>query len=93
MNASSDCAVDDLYKWDRALYSNEVLSQESTKLMFTGGLNGSGYGWAMGAYVEIGFDDVRELAVGFGGTPGYASGMARLLDDRHFIVFLGNVRQ
>ncbi len=85
--------VDDLYKWDRALYSNEVLSQESTKLMFTGGLNGSGYGWAMGAYVEIGFDDVRELAVGYGGTPGYASGMARLLDDRHFIVFLGNVRQ
>ncbi len=61
--------------------------------MLTSGVGGAGYGWAMGAYVEIGFDDVRELAVGFGGTPGYASGMARLLDDRHFIVFLGNVRQ
>ena len=60
--------------------------------MFTPGLQSSGYGWAMGKYVMVGHDDLRTLALGYGGTPGYASGMARLLDDNYFIVFLGNIR-
>ena len=84
--------VDDLYRWDRALYGGTLLEPESIELMFESGLGGAGYGWAIGAYVEVGTEDVRKLALGYGGTYGYASGIARLLPDRYFIVFLGNVR-
>ncbi len=90
--------VDDLYKWDRALYGDELLSAESRDLMFTKHEHGSGYGWAIGAYGKKNVGEERasgtyKLALGFGGTPGYASAAARLLDDRYFIVFLGNMRQ
>lgn len=84
--------VDDLYRWHRALDGDELLSDESKKMMFTPGLKSSGYGWSMGKYKKKGADDLRTLAVGFGGTYGFASGMARLLDDGYFIVFLGNIR-
>jgi CubicO group peptidase (beta-lactamase class C family) len=85
--------VDDLYKWHRALDGNELLSDESKALMFEPGLNNSGYGWSVGAYRRKDVDELRKLVVGFGGTYGFASGMARLLDDGYFIVFLGNLRQ
>ena len=61
--------------------------------MFTKHEHGSGYGWAIGAYGKKGVEGTFKLALGFGGTPGYASAAARLLDDRYFIVFLGNLRQ
>jgi len=85
--------VDDLYRWDRALYGDELLSARSRELMFTKHEHGSGYGWAIGAYGKADVDGTWKLALGFGGTPGFASAAARLLDDRYFIVFLGNVRQ
>lgn len=85
--------VDDLYRWHQALEGNALLSVESKALMFKPGLKSSGYGWAMGKYKKSGVEGLRTLAVGYGGTPGFASGMARLLDDGYFIVFLGNVRQ
>lgn len=85
--------VDDLYRWHLALEGNEILSEESKELMFKPGLSSSGYGWGIGAYVKNGVGGTRKLAVGFGGTPGFASGMARLLDDGYFIVFLSNFRQ
>ena len=55
--------------------------------------NNSGYGWSMGKYGTKGVEGTGTLAVGYGGTTGFASAMARLLDNRYFIVFLGNMRQ
>jgi CubicO group peptidase (beta-lactamase class C family) len=37
--------VEDLYKWDRALYTEKVLSEASKQRMFTPGLSDYGYGW------------------------------------------------
>jgi CubicO group peptidase (beta-lactamase class C family) len=37
--------VEDMYKWDRALYSNKVVSQVSLEKSFTPKLNKYGYGW------------------------------------------------
>lgn len=85
--------VDDLYRWHESLNGDLILSDSSRTAMFTPGVGSSGFGWGMGKYVMHGHDDLRTLAVGFGGTPGFASGMARLLDDDYFIVFLGNIRQ
>ena len=36
--------VEDLYKWEQALYEDKILSAESRKLMFTPGLGNYGYG-------------------------------------------------
>ena len=37
--------VEDLYKWDQALYGSTVLSTPALQLMWTPVLNGYGYGW------------------------------------------------
>ncbi len=37
--------VEDLYRWDRALYTDKVLGAEWRKKMFTPFLNNYGYGW------------------------------------------------
>lgn len=84
--------VDDLYKWDQALYQDKILSSKSRELMFTSYLKNSGYGWGVGVYVKKGVEGRRKMAFGFGGTRGFASLMARFLDDRYFIVALGNMR-
>lgn len=85
--------IDDLYQWHLGLAGNNILSEESKSLMFKSGMNGAGYGWAIGAYVKVGVEGTRKLALGYGGTSGFASGLAILFDDGYFIVFLGNVRQ
>ncbi|MCH8246257.1 MAG: serine hydrolase [Bacteroidetes bacterium] len=84
--------VDDLYKWDHALYDNDFLSLESQELMFTAYIRSSGYGWSVGAYARNGVDGLKKFASGFGGTRGYASLMARLMDDRAVVIALGNMR-
>ncbi|MEN8145190.1 MAG: serine hydrolase domain-containing protein [Gemmatimonadota bacterium] len=85
--------VDDLFRWHRALNSNELIAEESRSLIFTREQNRNGYGWSLGAYGYCGRQGLGTLALGLGGTPGFASGIARLLDDNYFIVFAGNVRQ
>ncbi|WP_170885462.1 serine hydrolase domain-containing protein [Bacillus alkalicellulosilyticus] len=37
--------VEDLYKWDRSLYTDMILSSESRKLLFTKHIGNFGYGW------------------------------------------------
>jgi tetratricopeptide (TPR) repeat protein len=61
-------------------------------LMFEADLNGAGFGWGVGKYARNGVDGTGTLVTGFGGTEGYESAAARLLDDGYFIVFLGNLR-
>ncbi|NIP22222.1 MAG: serine hydrolase [Phycisphaerae bacterium] len=84
--------VDDLYLWDQALYDDTILSSKSRELMFTSYIKNSGYGWGVGAYVKNGVEGRGKFAYGFGGTRGFASVIARFLDDRYFIVALGNMR-
>lgn len=39
--------VEDLYKWDRALYSEKLVGYETLEKIFTPNLNNYGYGWEM----------------------------------------------
>jgi CubicO group peptidase (beta-lactamase class C family) len=39
--------VEDLYRWDRALYTERVLPGKAREEMFTPGLNNYGYGWVI----------------------------------------------
>ena len=40
--------VKDLYAWDRSLYTNKILSEESKKSMWTPVKDDYGYGWQVG---------------------------------------------
>jgi CubicO group peptidase (beta-lactamase class C family) len=90
--------VEDMYRWDRALYTDKLLPQSSLKAMFTPqaavpdgeyyGFDGStgwnyGFGWFI-APEEYGY-------VLHGGTlPGYRSEIRRYVDDETVIILLTN---
>ncbi|HSK72602.1 MAG TPA: serine hydrolase domain-containing protein, partial [Pyrinomonadaceae bacterium] len=83
--------VEDLYKWDQALYENKIISAESKKLMFTPGLSDYGYGFVI-ADRPIGKTEQKTKIIQHGGgINGFNSLFTRLVDQKHTIVILDNV--
>lgn len=81
--------VGDLYRWDRALYEDDVLSAASRDAFFTpwtdtGQGADYGYGW------DIGTTAGRPSIVHGGGIFGFASFMARFPEDDAVIIVLSN---
>jgi CubicO group peptidase (beta-lactamase class C family) len=83
--------VDDLYAWDQALYSNELVSQQSLDQIFTAHVKppewegwGYGYGW----YVSP--DDLPSIVSHRGAIAGYHSGIQRNMDENVTIIILTN---
>jgi len=79
--------VEDLYKWDRALYTNKVLSDASKKQMFTPNMRNYGY-----AYIIVRNRGHKEYWHN-GATNGFLSIISRYPDDDACIIVLMNVRQ
>ncbi|MEA5598815.1 serine hydrolase domain-containing protein [Rivularia sp. UHCC 0363] len=83
--------VEDLYRWDQALYTDKLIPKNSRDMMFTafalmpdnGGL-GYGYGWG------IGEEDHHLLISHEGGINGFHSVIARYPNDKTVIIILGN---
>jgi CubicO group peptidase (beta-lactamase class C family) len=77
--------LDDLYKWDRALYENKILSDASRKKMFTPGMSNYGYGIIIDSlenHLRIWHN---------GGIPGFSSNLSRFVnDDICTVVFSNN---
>ncbi|USK32587.1 beta-lactamase family protein [Bacillus sp. F19] len=76
--------VRDLLKWDQALYSESVLSNETLDKIFSPNRNNYGYGW----FVETQFERRRVLHAGK--ISGFVSLIDRYLDDKVSIFMLGN---
>ncbi len=76
--------VEDLFRWDRALYTDRILESSVLEKMFTPGLGDYGLGWA--SYEVFG----RRVAAHSGGLNGFASHMARFVDDGVCIIILSN---
>jgi CubicO group peptidase (beta-lactamase class C family) len=76
--------IDDLYKWDRALYSNIVLTTGSLQKMFTPNKGNYGYGFFIDSLEK--HPRIRHT----GGIPGFNSHMARFPQDDVFIIVIGN---
>lgn len=77
--------VDDLLKWDRALNTTDILSQDSLDKMLTPYSHKNyGYGWMM--------DQTGEKSIVFhnGSGTGYATGLSREQGDGLTIILLGN---
>ncbi len=81
--------VDDLYRWDRALYGEAILSQNALRQMWTPvsekDNSSYGYGW------EIRRLHNRRTIGHSGGLPGYVSDIVRFVEDDLVIIILSNL--
>ena len=88
--------IGDLLKWDQALYSSQLLTIESKKLLFDGKEDeyGSyGYGFKVKKYQRNNASKPSGKLVRHGGSMyGYSCNIHRYLDDEVLIVVLGNIR-
>jgi len=76
--------VEDLFRWDQALYTDRVLSAASRERMFTPGLADYGYGWTITRQ-----DGVTTIAHG-GGINGFNTLITRTPGSKRLMVFLNN---
>lgn len=76
--------VGDLYKWDRALYNNSVISEASRKKMFTPGMSNYGFGILIDSFEN------HPRIWHNGGIPGFLSNLSRYINDDVCIVVLSN---
>ncbi len=76
--------VDDLYKWDRALYNNAVLTDSSRKKMFTPYKHDYGYG------VDVDSFENHPRIWHNGGIPGFVANLSRFPADDITTIVLSN---
>lgn len=82
--------VEDLYIWDRALYTDSLLSEKYKQIMFTPFLENYACGWGVGKLVlSPGSDSLTIIAHG-GGINGFNTLITRMVDDQHLVVLLNN---
>ncbi|QRG67126.1 serine hydrolase domain-containing protein [Brevibacillus choshinensis] len=77
--------VEDLWKWDQALYTEQLVSAEWIDKMFTPYADHYGYGWA------IHHSGGRKITSHFGDINGFQSDLYRSVDDRLVVIALSNV--
>lgn len=82
--------VENLYRWDQALYTDNLLDPEHKALLFRPNIDNYGYGWGVKRLLPgEGLDSVTVVSHS-GGTNGFNSRITRYLEDRHLIVLLRN---
>jgi len=77
--------TEDLFKWDRALYADTLVSQKSLDEIFTPYKGGYGYGWSIGQRFD------RQAIAHGGGIYGFATQVDRFPADRVTVIVLSNV--
>ena len=74
----------DLYRWDRALYTDKVLSKESREKMFTAVSRNYAYGWTVAPLFNH-----KQIGHG-GGINGFSTQISRFPDDDAVVIVLSN---
>jgi CubicO group peptidase (beta-lactamase class C family) len=84
-------SVRDMYKWDQALYTNLILTEESKNIAYQGysnekeGLKNYGLGWRM-----FDFPNAKKIILHNGWWHGNRNAFIRLIQDSATIICLGN---
>ena len=88
--------VEDLLKWDQALYSTSLLSKESLKLLFDGENDAFGnysYGFRILDYQRGKEHEEKGILMRHGGSmDGFLSNLHRYSNDELTVIVLGNIR-
>jgi CubicO group peptidase (beta-lactamase class C family) len=77
--------VEDMYLWDRALYTEKLISKKSLEMMMTPFKDGYGYG--VGIAEQYGLKAV----VHGGGIEGFSTYLSRFTDENGTVIVLGNI--
>jgi len=77
--------VEDMYRWDQALYTEKLISRKSLDLMFTPFKFNYGYGW------DIAEQFGRRYIGHMGWIEGYAGYILRFPDDRLTVIVMSNL--
>ena len=80
--------VEDLYRWSRALETDEILSASSREIMWTPVKDTYGYGWTIREPSPETLN--RRVRMHSGRTPGYTACFARFPDDDLTTIVLSN---
>ncbi|WP_017434438.1 serine hydrolase domain-containing protein [Saccharococcus caldoxylosilyticus] len=81
--------VEDLYRWDQALYTNKLVSYKSLQSIFTPYQENYGYGWAI-QQMKIG-DSSHTYISHYGDINGFCGNMFRFVNDHLTVIVLSNL--
>jgi CubicO group peptidase (beta-lactamase class C family) len=81
--------VEDLLKWDQALYTDRLLPTAAKHLMWTPFMENYAYGWVVSAPMPNQFGGHRRIAHG-GGINGFSSAIIRLPEPNVTAIVLAN---
>lgn len=81
--------VEDLLKWDQALYRNTLLPDAAKQLMWTPFKENYAYGWNIAEATATAFGGHRRVAHG-GGINGFSAMIVRLPEPRMTVIVLSN---
>jgi CubicO group peptidase (beta-lactamase class C family) len=82
--------VEDMYKWDQALYSDKLVSNELKQKLFTPNLQNYGYGWTI-RQIPAGEPGGGQTEISHGGgINGFNTLEDRLVGDHDLIVIFNN---
>jgi CubicO group peptidase (beta-lactamase class C family) len=82
--------VEDLFLWDKALYTEQLLQKKYKNMMFTPFLNHYAYGWKI---LKVGLSEPTDsvnVIWHSGGLFGFSGIIIRFVEDKHLIVVLLN---
>jgi CubicO group peptidase (beta-lactamase class C family) len=82
--------VEDLYKWDQALYTDKLLHAELKQKLFTPNLQEYGFGWAIHVIAKDQPSPGKTMITHGGGINGFNTNEVRLVDDHNLIVIFNN---
>jgi CubicO group peptidase (beta-lactamase class C family) len=82
--------VEDLYKWDQALYTDKLVSAALKQKLFTPGLEHYGYGWSITTIAANEPGAGQAMIAHNGGINGFNTLEQRLVGNHDLIVLLNN---
>lgn len=82
--------VEDLYKWDQALYTDKLISADLKQKIFTPGLEHYGYGWGIDTVPADEPGAGQTIISHGGGINGFNTLEVRLVRDHDLIVLFNN---
>jgi CubicO group peptidase (beta-lactamase class C family) len=82
--------VEDLLRWDQALYGDALLSDVDKEKMFEPFLDDYAYGWTV-RRLPVGVSEAERTVIAHGGgINGFNTLISRVIEDRHLVVLLNN---
>ncbi|SDG57120.1 CubicO group peptidase, beta-lactamase class C family [Dyadobacter soli] len=86
-------SIDDLYRWDRALYGQQLLPDSLKRGMFTAYLNNYGYGFNVRKWEHPRTHDTLTFVEHGGANAGFNTLISRSIDDQNLIILLTNTNE